>query len=323
MGINTLVTEAAHKYNLDNSAATAALENYNTVVMGNITSQITSWGAGGLEVGQPGTITSNYSGGFYVKITLMFTTQTTGVISLVQSYRTGTNELLVQGTGSINFNSATLGTDLQPANMLIGADTIGGNSYANILRGYGGNDRIDGGAGLDTAVFSGFASQYSKTVSGTAVSINGPDGLDTLLSIERLQFDDKSIAFDINGNAGHAYRLYQAAFNRKPDIAGLGWQIKAIDAGATLKQISENFINSAEFKALYGDNPTNNQLVTLLYNNVLHRAPEQAGFDHWMNVLNANQLTRAEVLYYFSESPENQAQVIGSIQNGIDYTYFA
>jgi hypothetical protein len=29
---------------------------------------------------------------------------------------------------------------------------------------------------------------------------------------------------------------------------------------------------------------------------------------------------RAEVLVDFSESPENQAQVIGQIANGIDYT---
>jgi hypothetical protein len=31
-------------------------------------------------------------------------------------------------------------------------------------------------------------------------------------------------------------------------------------------------------------------------------------------------VSRAEVLAMFSESPENQAQVIGSIQNGIEFT---
>jgi hypothetical protein len=33
-------------------------------------------------------------------------------------------------------------------------------------------------------------------------------------------------------------------------------------------------------------------------------------------------VTRADVLANFSESAENQAQVIGSIQNGIDYLHW-
>jgi hypothetical protein len=33
-------------------------------------------------------------------------------------------------------------------------------------------------------------------------------------------------------------------------------------------------------------------------------------------------VTRADVLANFSESAENQAQVIGSIQNGIDYQHW-
>jgi hypothetical protein len=38
-----------------------------------------------------------------------------------------------------------------------------------------------------------------------------------------------------------------------------------------------------------------------------------------MDALANHNLPVTEMLSYFSESAENQAQVIGSIQNGIDY----
>ena len=43
--------------------------------------------------------------------------------------------------------------------------------------------------------------------------------------------------------------------------------------------------------------------------------------DFWMSSLQV--VSRAEVLVNFSESAENQAQVVGSIQNGIDYVHWA
>jgi hypothetical protein len=46
------------------------------------------------------------------------------------------------------------------------------------------------------------------------------------------------------------------------------------------------------------------------------------GYQFWNNALN-NGFTRAQVLVQFSESPENQANVIGQITNGFDYLPFA
>lgn len=42
--------------------------------------------------------------------------------------------------------------------------------------------------------------------------------------------------------------------------------------------------------------------------------------DYWMNQIETGLQTRTQVLTGFSESPENQAQVIGVIQHGIEYT---
>jgi hypothetical protein len=79
-----------------------------------------------------------------------------------------------------------------------GADTIIGNAADNIIRSNAGNDTIDGGAGTDTAVFSGVRAAYTLTaLSGGGVRVSGPDGIDTLTNIERLAFDDQTITWPL------------------------------------------------------------------------------------------------------------------------------
>jgi hypothetical protein len=142
----------------------------------------------------------------------------------------------------------------------------------------------------------------------------------TLANVERLQFSDQMVALDIDGTAGQAYRLYQAAFDRAPDKAGLGYWISMMDQGVSLQQAADGFVNSPEFASLYGANATDAQFVTALYQNVLHRAPDQAGYDFWMHSIQI--VSRAEVLTDFSESAENHAQLIGTIENGIAYQHW-
>jgi len=98
-------------------------------------------------------------------------------------------------------------------------------------------------------------------------------------------------------------RLYFAYFNRIPDYAGLQFWVDYYKTGHPLEEISNAFANSPEFINTYG--PLNNsQFVTLVYQNVLGRAPDQAGFDFYVNQLNTNQLTRGQVMLSFSESAE-------------------
>jgi hypothetical protein len=149
------------------------------------------------------------------------------------------------------------------------------------------------------------------------VTVTGAGVGDTLVNVERVQFSDANLAFDINGTAGQAYRLYQAAFDRAPDAAGLGYWIKTMDAGAALDQVSAAFAGSKEFADLYGANASDSQFVQQLYQNVLHRPAEAGGYDFWMGAIEQHGVTRAEVLSHFSESAENQVQVIGSIHDGM------
>ena len=212
-----------------------------------------------------------------------------------------------------------------------GADSMGGTSGDDIIAAGSGNDTmhgsvgtdsIDGGSGSDTMDYVGLRGDFSFTAgSGGAVIVRkaGTDGTDTLTNMERVLFDDGAVALDTAGVAGQAYRVYVAAFARAPDPAGLGFWMHFMDSGATLAATAAGFMGSSEFQGLYGANPSSTTLITKLYQNVLHRAPDAAGLAYWDGLLKSGALTGAQVVTGFSESGENQAQVIGVIAAGMDY----
>lgn len=199
-----------------------------------------------------------------------------------------------------------------------GNNILGGTSGNDVIEALAGDDLLDGAAGIDTAVFSGQRDSYTliRTTTGfTVQDDSGSDGTDNLTAIERLQFADRTLAFDLDGTAGQVYRLYQAALNRTPDMAGLGYWIEGMDNGMTLTLAGSGFINSAEFQSLYGSNPSNAQFVNLLYENVLHRDPDTAGFDYWDGELSRG-LSREQVLIGFSESTENKLALMAFDMDG-------
>jgi hypothetical protein len=199
---------------------------------------------------------------------------------------------------------------------------ISGDAKNNTLASTADNNGIDGGAGLDTVAYSGARANFTveKQVWGySVVDKTGAQGSDLLVNVERVQFSDsKALALDIDGNAGQVYRLYQAAFDRTPDAGGYAYWLNAMDHGYSLNQISALVLQNKEAVDLYMSNPTDEYFVTQLYHHVLHRDPDAGGLSFWLG--NIHSASRAEVLGMFSESPENQAQVIGVIQNGIEYT---
>lgn len=201
-------------------------------------------------------------------------------------------------------------------------DVITGNERDNLLQGYGGNDVIDGAAGRDTVRFAGKLAEYTLASSFGSLQVSANDGMSgfaTLSNVERLQFADLNMAYDISGIAGKAYRIYQAAFDRTPDAGGLGFWISVMDKGYALVDVADAFIKSAEFAVLYGAQPSNADMLTRLYQNVLHRTPDAGGYAFWLDVLDRHAVSRAQVLAEFSESPENQAALIGVIGNGFSY----
>lgn len=198
-----------------------------------------------------------------------------------------------------------------------------GNGNDLITLGDDGHD-VDGGAGFDRVVLPGVRSAYTITANkdGGFDVKNSSGVFDTLSGVERIQFNDASVALDIGGSAGQAYRVYQAAFNRAPDSGGLGYWINFLDQGISLRAVAEGFVGSAEFKGIYGANPSNTEIVGRFYQNVLHRAGDAGGMSFWVGLLDKHTLSVAEVLAGFSESAENQAALATLIGDGFTYLPF-
>ena len=202
-------------------------------------------------------------------------------------------------------------------------NTIVGGAGHDMLYGTRSDDIVDGGAGIDTFVLEGYREEY--TVSGkdgaiTVTDLLGLDGIDTLRNVERLSFEGGDhISYETTGFPAEAYRLYQAAFDRTPDKAGLGYWIGRMGDGTSLHAVADAFVHSAEFGKLAGAAATNADIVTLLYANVLDRAPDAEGFAYWKQALDSKTITVADMLVGFSESPENQVKVIGSLQAGYEF----
>ena len=74
-----------------------------------------------------------------------------------------------------------------------GNDTIIGNAANNTLKGGTGNDWLDGGAGFDTAVFDFSLAQATVDYGYRAMIVKGGGAVESLVSIEKLQFSDRAV----------------------------------------------------------------------------------------------------------------------------------
>ncbi|WP_374360108.1 DUF4214 domain-containing protein [Pseudoduganella danionis] len=211
---------------------------------------------------------------------------------------------------------------LSAASALV-AGVYSGTAGNDVLANSAGNDLIDGGAGVDQVVYHAKRASYTLAATSTGYTLTdqtGAEGIDTLSNIERLQFADTTLALDVGGVGGQAYRLYQAAFNRTPDSAGLGFWISHMDKGMSLNEAASYFVTSPEFIDLYGSKLSNAEFIDQLYHNVLHRTGDESGVAFWLNYMNNGGGTQALVLAYFGESPENVEALAATIAQGFTYT---
>lgn len=192
---------------------------------------------------------------------------------------------------TVRDQQATLSGDGQPVSVL----AVGSQSS---------DYRID--RALDLTFFSSGDKGYAHLLENT----------------DRIQFTDLSVALDTGRDmvGGQAYRLYQAAFDREPDMGGLGYWIKNMDTGLSLNDAAQYFVKSDEFLKVYGSAPSNAVIVDKFYEHVLGRKGDAGGIAHWNTLLDQGTLSVAQVLASFSESAENFATLAEVIGNGFEYT---
>lgn len=237
----------------------------------------------------------------------------------------------VNGTDSSDIMDGRSGNDILYAGL--GDDNISGGLGDDTLYGEAGNDRLVGGDG-NNILYGGEGTDYSL-YSGIRNTLNiheNADGTytvdrgaleDLLNSIEYISFDDGNMsvgyAVEVRDNQEEFSRFYQALFGRTPDNSGLTyWVNDLIDngyggGGNTIQGAAQAFTESTEFQNLYGNQVTNANFVDLLYQNILGRAADQAGYDYWINEI-VGSGNRGGMIVSFSNSNE----YVGLTQADID-----
>jgi len=104
------------------------------------------------------------------------------------------------GVALSNLISIAVGTVIENAIGGSGNDILIGNDVDNELKGNGGNDNIDGGDGIDYAVYNGARASYTITDNGDGTWTIMGEGTDTLSNVEFARFTDGDVALAPGGS---------------------------------------------------------------------------------------------------------------------------
>jgi len=97
--------------------------------------------------------------------------------------------------------------------------------------------------------------------------------------------------------------IYRSALGREADDGGRRYWRDRVVAGMRITDVGAYIYGSDELYALAGG--TDRELVHRLYQDLLHREPDQGGIDHWTSQLQAG-TDRATVAGWFYASPESR-----------------
>jgi hypothetical protein len=128
------------------------------------------------------------------------------------------NLVTVQGTTYLDAVSGASRSDklvLRNVESIEFSDKLVSLEIADVYVSTVSKDNFDGGPGRDTVVYSSNLSDYVVKPDGSGIEVasaTNSEGSDWLLSVERLQFKDKSLAFDLDGHAGTAVKTLGLVF---------------------------------------------------------------------------------------------------------------
>ena len=199
----------------------------------------------------------------------------------------------------------------------LGNDTLLGNLANNVLRGNRGDDILDGNTGIDTAVFSGSRASYELTI-GTKIQVvdkSGLEGTDNLTKIERLQFTDKSVAIDLDGNAGSTAKIIGAVLGnsalKNPTYVGIG--LSFLDKGMSYSDLGALALNAVGVT-------TNDAIVSTLWLNVIGSPASALDKAPFIKML-ADGMKAGDLVALASDTAFNTTNInlVGLAQTGIEY----
>jgi len=254
-------------------------------------------------------------------------------------------QLIIEGANSINGNYSCIQVEEIRINGLVidlsnSTYTNGGLNTIGIPFSYNGSITIPkaaistalsqkydygqinciGGAGIDTVDYSAISSNsvlWNLNGQGKWLIKSSDFKIDDIASeVERLNFANKSVALDLNGNAGTTAKILGAVFGRESlsnmNYVGIG--LHFLDAGWTYDNLAGLALDAAGVK-------TNDQIVSLLWTNVIGTKPTTTDKAPYIALLE-NGMTPGALAHLAADSSFNTTNInlVGLLQTGIEYT---
>lgn len=199
-------------------------------------------------------------------------------------------------------------------------DLLKGEAGKDTLTGGAGNDLIDGGLEIDTAIYNGIHAQYIINSANSSFSIidTSNNDIDALINIERLQFSDKSVALDMDGHAGSTAKILGVIFGKEAisnmSYAGIG--LKLLDEG-----MSDQDLLQLALTVKLGPDPTNADVVNLLYQNLVDSLPSSSDLNFWTETITSGQHSQASLGILAANLDLNATNInlVGLANSGLEY----
>lgn len=206
-------------------------------------------------------------------------------------------------------------------------DVIIGNDVNNIFYEGGGNDKLDGGGGLDTVVFVEARAGYTVTRSFIDASWyveakNGALGSDEVSNIERLQFADTKVALDVTANPAMAAKLIGVILggNWVSSLFISGLALGILDNGYTPVTLARLGLESTMLVGLAGSS-SNKDFYNLVYKNVYGVLPDATTLQLALLQMDSGKATQADMVLQLIDVPQNLINIdlVGIQQHGFEY----
>jgi hypothetical protein len=183
-------------------------------------------------------------------------------------------------------------------------DKLVGFEGYDIINGMGGIDQVTYSKGKEDVSFS-LNSDNQLVVNGL---VSGQNTTETLISIERLQFSDKTYALDIDGNAGIAAKAIIATFGAESISKYMSPALSVIDGGKTLADVCALVIDLQLIEGVTGSS-SNGSFVDHVYKNVVGVAPSTEEHDSFTALLDDGTYTQSALLELAANTTLTEALV--------------
>ena len=201
-----------------------------------------------------------------------------------------------------------------------GNENLIGGMGDDVLISSGGEDLLEGGEGKDSVIITMDASNSTITrdIETNNWVVATDAGTDTLVDVERLVFEDTSVALDISKDqiGGQAVLALGALVGPGSieDPAFVGLVIGLLDDGMSFDELAVAAIDALSLQS-------NDALVTTLWTNIVGVAPSDSEKASVVALLDSG-TTPAELvrLAAFNEINESNVDLVGLAQRGLEFS---